>query len=210
MDNLQIVLDRIKNKLSLLKSLDKGFEIFGSRKHNYQFNKVKSEKQLIRFEKENGITLPIEYREFLKHIGNGGAGPYYGLERLENGREVDLDYPTKMDLIDLSKPFPFTKHWNVEFGEITEENYEAIEERKVDEYYANRFINGLLRIANFGCAVSMNLVVNGKEKGNVWVDDRGNDNGLFPDPYFVTDRRLSFLEWYELWLDKSIEELKEA
>ncbi len=143
----------------------------------------------------------------MKQLGNGGAGPYYGLEPIENGKYVDLDYKDDKNLIDLSKPFPFTEHWYVEFEEFTDENYDEIDELMGKTYYANEFVNGLLRISNFGCGVSFNVVVNGIEKGNIWVDDRVNQNGLFPDPYFETNEKLDFLEWYELWLDKSITEI---
>ncbi len=207
-------LDRIINKLKMLRELDKSFHIFGSKIHKYKFNSCKSEEELRFFEKENNIILPLGYREFLKYIGNGGAGPYYGLEALENGRYVDLDYKKEENLIDLSKPFEFTESWNFDFTELeemdskTEEDEEKIERYLYENYYHNKFINGLLRISNFGCGVSINLVVNGKEKGKIWVDDRANDNGIYPDHYFENDEKLNFLDWYELWLDNSISEKK--
>ena len=197
---------RIKEKLTKLKNSDQDFEIFGSDTHEYNLNPTKTEFEIEKFETENQITLPEDYREFLLHIGNGGAGPYYGLEPLEAGREVDLDYKDGKDLIDLSKPFPFTEHWNVEFEEINDDNYEEIDQQKIENYYDNKFVSGLLRISNFGCGVRMNIVVNGNEKGNIWVDDRVNENGLFPDPYFEQTEKITFLDWYELWLDKSLEE----
>lgn len=54
----------------------------------------------------------------------------------------------------------------------------------------------------------MNLVVNGKEYGNIWVDDRCNDGGIYPDRYFGNEERITFLAWYELWLDKSLSEVE--
>ena len=197
---------RIKEKLNRLKKADQDYEIFGSDTHEYNLNPTKTEEELIKFETENQITLPEEYREFLLYVGNGGAGPYYGLELLENGREIDLDYIDGKDLIDLSKPFPFTEHWNIEFEEMNDDNFEEIEEQKNENYYDNKFVSGLLRISNFGCGVRMNIVVNGKEKGNIWVDDRVNENGIFPDPYFDITDKITFLDWYELWLDISLKE----
>jgi len=29
----------------------------------------------------------------------------------------------------------------------------------------------------------------------------------FPDPYFGNEGRITFLDWYELWLDKSLSQL---
>ncbi|WP_299123235.1 SMI1/KNR4 family protein [uncultured Tenacibaculum sp.] len=187
-------IERIKEKLSLLKKLDKNYKVFGSENHKYKLNKRKTEQELIAYEKEYSITLPKEYRSFLKNIGNGGAGPYYGLEPLENGRFSDLEYKRKDDLIDLAQPFLHTTPWN--FIEITAENEE--------EYFENKWINGLLRISNFGCGVSINLVVNGAEHGNLWVDDRCNDQGIFPETYSDNNERIQFLDWYEAWLDKEL------
>ncbi len=200
-------IERIKDKLNQLKKLDRNFNAFGSQRHKYKLNTTKSEQELIDFEKAHSISLPEEYREFLKNIGNGGAGPYYGLEPLENGRFADLDYKREEDLIDLSKPFPHTEHWNLELGELTENNEEEYA-KKEEEYFDEKWINGLLRVSNFGCGVYLNLVVNGPEYGNLWVDDRCNDQGIYPDPYSEKDGRIQFLDWYESWLDKELQEKK--
>ena len=199
-------IERIKTKIDRLKQLDKNFEVFGSEKHKYLFNSTKSEKELINFEKSNNVKLPIEYKEFLMKIGNGGAGPYYGLEPIENGLFADLDYKDKSDLNDLSKPFPHTEHWNLDFGEVSDENEDEYFEQKDKEYYQNKWANGLLRVSNFGCGVSMNLVVNGKEYGNLWVDDRCNEQGIYPNPYIENRARITFLDWYENWIDSELKE----
>jgi hypothetical protein len=52
----------------------------------------------------------------------------------------------------------------------------------------------------------MNLMVNGNEYGHIWFDDRCNDQGIYPDPYFEVKERLTFLDWYEIWLDRSVKE----
>lgn len=178
--------------------------MFGSKQHKYLFNKTKSENEVIDFEKRNKIKLPIDYRGFLLEIGNGGAGPYYGLEPIENGLFSDLDYKHKSDLNDLSKPFPHTEHWNLDFGEVTEENEDEYLEQKDEEYYQNKWVNGILRVSNLGCGVSMNLVVNEKEYGNLWVDDRCNEQGIYPNPYNENRDRIIFIDWYENWIDNEL------
>ncbi len=201
-------LNQIKEKLDRLKKLDRSLHAFGAEKHKYKLNKIKSERELTNFEKEHKITLPTGYREFIKQIGNGGAGPYFGLEPIENGIYADLDYKNADHLNDLSKPFPHTQHWNLDFGEVTSENEDEYFRKKDKEYFQNKWTNGILRVSNFGCGVSLNLVVNGKEYGNMWVDDRCNDQGIYPNPYFDTEGRVTFLNWYELWLDKELKERK--
>jgi len=123
---------------------------------------------------------------------------------LENGLYQDLDHKESDNLTNPALEFPLTEAWNLEFMDLEEGSY--VETKEI-EYFDNKWTNGLLRISNFGCGVSLNLVVNGKEYGNIWVDDRCNDGGIFPDPYFGNEGRISFLTWYELWLDKSLSQL---
>jgi SMI1 / KNR4 family (SUKH-1) len=200
--NLQI--QRIKQKLQELKKIDQKLTVFGASNHRYELSEVKSEMELTDFESKYKITLPEPYRLFLKEMGNGGAGPYYGIEKLESGIYSDLDYKNPMYKIDPSKEFPFTQAWNLEFDHSDEEIYYK---QKDEIYFDEKWANGLLRICNFGCGISINLVVNGSEYGNVWVDDRCNDGGIYPNEYFGNKERTDFLTWYELWLDKSFQDI---
>ena len=72
----------IKEKLNELRSLDKRFSIFGSSRHKYKLNRTLAEKEINRIESDNNIVLSIEYKEILKHLGNGDAGCGFGLEKL--------------------------------------------------------------------------------------------------------------------------------
>ena len=78
----------INEKLEKLIKLDKDFSIFGSSSHEYIINPKLTEEEIQNFEEKNQITLPDEYREYLKNIGNGGAGPFYGLLELEDNDNV--------------------------------------------------------------------------------------------------------------------------
>jgi hypothetical protein len=200
MGELQKQIERIKEKLTLLKNLDKKLSSFGAEKHKYELKPTISESKLKNFENTYQVSLPLGYREFLKQIGNGGAGPYYGFESLKNSRYVDLDYKGD-NFVDISQPFMLSKYWNPIIEMKTEEAYNAFE----GEYNEKKWINGLLKVSNFGCGVSINLVVNGAEYGNIWVDDRGNDGGIYPDCYLSkNNQRINFLNWYEAWLDEYI------
>lgn len=190
---------RIKDKLRRLKKADKTYGVFGSEKHKYKLKGTLPEKTIRQFEESFSIELPDDYCQFLREVGNGGAGPYYGLEPLENGRYADLHHKDANDLINPSFPFQHTSYWNFEDDQFVPENE--------DTYFDNKWVDGVLRISDFGCGVSMNLVVNGPEYGNIWVDSRVNDGGIFPDPFFKDDGRISFLEWYEFWLDQSLKEV---
>ena len=86
-------LENIKKKLYNLKNIDKKLEIFGSKQHQYKFNPTLSESEILAYEEKNNLIFPKDYRAFLKEIGNGGAGPFYGLLSLEDNEDqiVNLD-----------------------------------------------------------------------------------------------------------------------
>ena len=199
-------IERIRHKIDELQTVDKNFETFGSSRHRYTLNDPISEVEILAFEHKHGIGLPLGYRDFLLQIGNGGAGPYYGLVSLSQSLCADLDYPDANDLIDISKPFPHTEPWNLDFSILPDEDDEAYYTIK-DSFYDNSFISGTLKVANFGCGISKILVVNGAEYGHIWVDDRSNDVGIYPETYFGVSERVDFLSWYEHWLDISLAKL---
>ena len=119
----------IRAKFELLKSRDYNYQLFGASTHKYKFHPVKEENELSAFERSNNIKLPDEYREFLKFFGNGAAGPYYGIEPIENSLFESLDYKDSGNIIDPSKEFPFTEAWNMDLGdEDNEEAYFALKE----------------------------------------------------------------------------------
>lgn len=202
-------LKRIQGKIEQLRQLDKNLTLFGSNIHKYNLNPKLPEDTLLNFEKTHNITLPEDYKEFLTKIGNGGVGPAYGLEPFENGLFDDLDYKRPNSLLNPSKPFPHTKPWNEEFvSTVNEEDNEEEYERQYFEFSKN-LMNGVLAISNYGCGISLNLVVNGEEYGNIWTDDRGNDGGIYPSNELGNKDKITFLNWYELWLDNSLNEIKD-
>ena len=205
-------LDRIKGKIGQLAWLDKNLSLFGSNKHKYLLNKTISIHTIRQFEQKHKITLPTEYVEFLTKIGNGGAGPFYGLEPLENALFDDLHYKRPDSLLDPSKPFVHTDPWNLEFRptvdvEDNEEEYYKQKTEFEENYFNPSFRNGAIAIYDYGCAVSLNLVVNGQEFGHIWTDDRGNDQGIYPSYELGNKNKITFLNWYELWLDNSLKEI---
>ena len=209
----------IQRKLALLAEADPELRLFGAQRHKYALLPCLDEAQARLIEETHSIDLPADYRRFLLELGNGGAGPYLGLNPLEGS------FPTRMlakepDL--MSKPFPLTAPLYVMqecLGSTTlDEYYERIEtdepyydkvRRCVSRFNKPRYSRGALMICDYGDAIEFLLVVKGKERGNIWIDDRAHDGGIFPlAPETRTDLRTGFLEWYERWLDQALAEAR--
>lgn len=73
----------IKDLVEKAGKADAGCKVFGSARHKYRLNPAVSLDAVHGFEGQCHLTLPEEYVFFLTKVGNGGAGPYYGLYSLE-------------------------------------------------------------------------------------------------------------------------------
>lgn len=197
-------IERIKAKLQQLKGNDYKREVFGAETHQYKLNPCLSMSVVRAFETKYSITLPADYVAFMTQVGNGGAGPFYGLVPFEACLLSDLDFQNNASLLNPTKPFPYSSAWNIDFtdSEDDDEKYEKLTE----EYFDDNHITGWIQVANYGCGVHLGLIVNGPSYGIIWSDDRGNDEGLHPFTGFSNEVPISFLDWYERWLDKGLKE----
>lgn len=215
--------------LERLRTLDRGYELFGAANHRYQLGPRADQETISVFEVEHGVRLPEDYRSFLTEVGNGGAGPCYGL--LPLGSTGDHKYNAG----DLGKPFPYTAAWNVPqgwfkslpdpWGERGSELprswpsidafIQAVRALPVDEdakrrreeltswYFGSDHVNGTIPICHEGCGYYDLLVVRGPRYGTVWIDGRASDYGISPLLSPAGDL-LSFEAWYFAWLQESL------
>jgi hypothetical protein len=196
-------------------------KVFGSSKHQYRLRPPLPHSEIDAFEKKHAIILPGDYRYFITEIGDGGAGPFYGLFpfgqhdrfhsycRWEDGRLVG----------DFSKPFLHTTEWNLpdSFWESGPELapdmppgeqdrlMEAWDRKLVEHYWNPAIMNGALPICHLGCATRQWLVVNGEQKGFVWVDDRVDEAGIYP-LRGGDGHQMTFSDWYMSWLESAFRE----
>lgn len=197
-------LGRLCEKLQRLRTLDVAHERFGAKSHRYQLGCPLAEVNLQYYEQQHGVPLPYEYRRFLMEVGHGGAGPFYGLFPL------DSQDPEFINMFggDLRKPFPWTSSLNPD--EWERGSVGDLEGVEWDENgrYAGMFLPGALNLCHCGCAVRIFLIVCGPCEGEVWRDDQANGKGIFSE---VNEHggRLGFLNWYEQWLDKSLQSVAE-
>jgi SMI1 / KNR4 family (SUKH-1) len=218
---------QLKNKLIQLALLDTTFEIFGSDSHQYQLNPCLQEEEIEEFEAKYNIKLPSDYRDFLLEVANGGAGPGYGLYALPiidyqgyiPGGKTETLHQEKND--SLCQPFPLKEAWN-DLNLITKNEAGSASDRIA--YFDNKYIQGTLTIANYGCGIYAILVITGEQRGNVWIDDRTNDGGIYPasvnfchdfhdddledlQPDEAQEQPVSFYDWYDDWLNRSLRQV---
>ncbi len=192
--------DRVKQGLLQLKKL--------------KVNPVADEDDILDFEDAYNCKLPEAYRDFLTQIGNGGAGPSFGI--LPLGEDYNGEWP---DYIKPNLPFPFTQAHNdtsiLYKAELNQNSYASVQEYQeaceewLDEHREELFtaychahmLNGAIPIVDHGCALSCWLVVaEGPEYGHVWEDRVPDREGVFP--YHSRKReRYTFDQWYLEWLE---------
>jgi hypothetical protein len=157
-------LNKIKQKLLLAKEADQNYQVFGSDHHQYQVNKPIRKKEIDKFQQANNIKLPEEFYLFLTEVGNGGAGPYYGIYKL----------PTDRSLFHLSQPCKLKPN-------MTDEEWETlIDENGGNADVEETIFTGMLSIGTQGCSYETMLVLNGSYRGQVvYVNfDLGKPFGL--------------------------------
>lgn len=175
---------------------DKNCEIFGSKQHKYRLNPVASLEKIREFEQRYHIKLPEEYVFFLTKVGNGGAGPYYGLYSLEQLDRYN-EYLDNSGADDSLTQYTFInknmtiEEWNTKIEELEDDD-------KYD-FVMNQICNGVLVIGTQGCTYDNLLMCSGSETGKIVYIDWNLDAGY---PPFFTG--ISFLDWYETYFREII------
>lgn len=208
----------IQQRVAELRVRDPKLSLFGASGHRYELFPRLAEKRVAAFERKWHVSLPADYRRFLVEIGNGGAGPAYGLFKLgEEGDSARDGKPFRRNAFvgDPSKPFAHDKAWNLpraawkqkpDTRKMTpaedDRAWTAWEALRAKDYWHGSIMNGALPICHLGCAYRQWLVVSGPRSGEVWNDERVDERGIAP----LTNgkRRVHFTEWYESWLAASL------
>ncbi len=87
--------EHLKNLVQQAEKADPQYEIFGASSHRYQLYPVLSVQAVEAYEAKYNIKLPSEYKFFITYVGNGGAGPDYGIDPL------DLNQPRTQEMMEL-------------------------------------------------------------------------------------------------------------
>jgi hypothetical protein len=184
--------------------------VFGFDGHGFQMNPVLSESEAAAFERDHKIVLPPDYRQFVTKVGNGGAGPFYGVFPLGFMDDNFGQRPWEENdgfIGTLSEPFRFQEEWNDLSGypeaDLMKRN-ETEYDRQIDKfegkYWSSGLMNGAFPICHEGCALRLWLVVTGEQAGKVWEDRRSEYKGLRP-VLLAGGSAATFSEWFCEWLD---------
>jgi hypothetical protein len=202
---------RIKNALASLTVAQPC--VFGADSHGFRVNPTLSEADILAFERNHRVTLPHDFRQFLMSVGNGGAGPFYGVFPLG---EMDDSFGLKRWQREdgvvgiISQPFLFKEQWN-DLSQMPSEALAGQDQSEYDQqvdvfesmYWSASLVNGAFPICHEGCALRILLVVTGAAAGYLWEDRRSEYGGLKPlrlaDGSFAT-----FAGWYDEWLEHSL------
>lgn len=190
--------------------------LFGSEQHKFMLNPTVGEERVRAFEQKILIRLPADYRDFVVKVGNGGAGPFYGVFPLGF---VDENFGIREwhandGLVgDPGAAFPHLTAWN-EIAEKPPDELQGADEteywRLIVEfekaYWTPALVNGAIPICHEGCAIRIWLVVTGPQAGRLWEDRRSEFKGLAPLS-LADGSPATFRSWYEEWLDHALNRL---
>ena len=175
-------------------------------KYSLEMNPPIAIKELVKIENQYDIIFPAEYQAFITTtIANGGFGPNFGLLSLQDSitywENVKQEKRLSNDFFKI--PFAHTSIYNpyddpylVEMsdkcdrGDIPQSEFDLVYSSVYDYSTA-----GTMTISLEGCGYYYFLVVTGATRGQVWFNADVVDGGYHP-------LNLSFLDWYEQWLDE--------
>ena len=195
---------RLHRKLDLLRGLDRSCEVFGAAAHGHILKPPISPDELSRFETTVGTRLPEDYRSFLLCMGNGGAGPYYGIVPLAlwdpDPRPI-TDGPLDEDAYDrwIERGDPVRPADTCRDFVLDGPFYPFRMDPRCHHFLPSGAhpLDGCVRLADMGCGESAFLVVRGPRAGEVWIDQ---SQAAWP----IRPVARSFLEWFERRLDLAV------
>ncbi len=199
--------EKVEKILDKAREIDSKLEMFGAEKHRYKLNPPVPEAFVRDVEKKCGFTLPNDYRRFITQVGDGGAGPDYGIDpfrgfwkygyfqedrfaeqrRKEWRRSLTLPFSVRPMEPDEIGEYAFSKE---AYQRQPEKFFVWVEpEKESDDRWCT---DGSYELGTCGCQWDHILVLNGEHRGRVFTTD--NEGGFALDAY-------SFNEFYTRYLE---------
>lgn len=158
----------------------------GNYVHMHLFRPVIDLEELELWEEIMGFKLPEDYRCYLTCLGNGGAGPYYGVRPFQfllrdeyqkktiyaRGQEQRFhDLAKRRYEYELQDPLALYEEYCSRTPESEQMDYyqfdEMLWEKEEHEVYEVLYEHGLLSIGDLGCSGEIGLLLNGSHLGYV-------------------------------------------
>ncbi|MDE5950433.1 MAG: SMI1/KNR4 family protein, partial [Acetatifactor sp.] len=179
--------------------VDAGREVFGAEKHQYRINPVVNMAEIRRAEEERHVKFPEEYVFYLTKVGNGGAGPDYGLYPFEKVLAEDRN-PYLGQIFEQTVTTQLTKEQWREHMRKLDELGESFETDTDYERYKSILFSNMMPIGTQGCTLDNMLMLSGGDADRImYIDWDMEEDG----PPF--DTGMTFLEWMEGYFEDIID-----
>lgn len=196
--------EEVEKILAQARRMDSHFDIHGASKHQYKLNSPVDLAFVRAVEKQYHFRLPEDYVQFITEVGDGGAGPSYGMYQFGNimrkGETPRTQKNYEIYRHSLAKELfllPLEREDLEDFCCAMEEEFEQHPEKyfaAASECYNNNTdtANGFLVLGTYGCGKDFGLVVTGERRGQVFSVTVEGGYELEAD---------SFQTFYQDWLD---------
>ena len=209
---------------------DRNLRLFGAERHKYKLGPCLTDVEVEELEASYGVEFPGGYRMFLTRVGNGGAGPGYGLETLRPpSNATQPSNRTLSNSSNAAEPFPLTEPYRSITDEMlglqdsnwdNQARYDFEVRRSAFSDLA--FGHGVLKMANYDSGIYAVLILDGPFRGEVWIVDPNlgeyvpasmrtdlYDSSLIPEQAYKLPRQpSSFVRWYNHWLVSAQREIE--
>lgn len=176
------------------KRLDPKYNIFGACSHKWQFGEPVNMQQIRSFENDMKIKLPEPFVRYLTELGNGGAGPDYGIYTLDMMRKRNpfiretANFPVMLDhSLTATQWADFAKKYETidaaiscDISDTSEEQERAVQELHTMELH---LLAGGIFISTPGCTMNSILMCRGAAAGEVFTVDFDYMFQLQSEPY---------------------------
>lgn len=159
---------KIKSTLEYARLWEYDLTVFGSNGHLYCLNTPLDEEALSAWEAKHSLSLPQDYRDYLTKLGNGFAGPGYGIPPFS----LELFQPAWkkpcLHAPEHAEEFDHLAHAIAEWYDMEEDEdgEEDDQEEALYDAWSERFnCDGVLALGTNGCEGINGLALNGSTRG---------------------------------------------
>lgn len=194
--------EEVERILKQARRMDPQMEMFGVSQHQYRLRPPVDLAFVRATEEKYCFQFPQDYVQFITQVGNGGAGPGYGLYSFQfpyteekNSRDAKMRDAYLCRLSQELRLLPM-KPSELEQWSVSEEEYKQNPQKyfvcDAGSYdWDNDVPYGFFRLGTHGCALDYGLVTAGERYGQVFTSGIEGDFELEAG---------SFREFYQDWL----------